>query len=175
MKPGLTFTELIIVVVLVSLFVLLAVNNMFGMLAGSTFKAQAQELVSAMQMAANAAAESDRRYEVIIDIPEQSYTLRHISSFNLTEVLEEEIIIQNDFSENCRVVSVLFDDGDYTNDVRAKFRAGRAGWQNGGKITLLDSNEKEYSVLVNRISRIITLREGDVELLMPKREDEIPF
>lgn len=181
-NPGFTLTELIVVVLIISLFVPLVITNLFGLLARSRFKAQAQELVSTMQMAAHSAAESNRRYEVIIDLVEQSYTLREITSPELSEVLEEEIIVENDFSDNCRVVYVEFDDltntGDADGDVltlKALFRVGHAGWQNGGKIVLLDENEQPYSIVVNRINRIITLEKGDVELLLPKRQDEVPF
>jgi len=174
---GFTLTELIVVVLIVSLFVLLAMMNLSGLLIRNTFKAQTQELVSTMQMAASAAAETERRYEVIIDIAEQSYILRQITSPDLSQVLEEEIIVENDFSDNCRVIYVLFDDLVETDEDHqiAKFRAGHAGWQNGGKIVLLDEDEQPYSVVVNRINRIVTLKEGDVELLMPKRKDEVPF
>ena len=174
---GFTLTELIVVVLIVSLFVLLAMMNLSGLLIRNTFKAQTQELVSTMQMAASAAAETERRYEVIIDIAEQSYTLRQITSPDLSQVLEEEILVENDFSNNCRVIYVLFDDLVETDEDHqiAKFRAGHAGWQNGGKIVLLDKDEQPYSVVVNRINRIVTLKKGDVELLMPKRKDEVPF
>ena len=164
-----TLTELIVVLLIIWLFVLLAVMNLSGLLRRNTFKARVQEFVSTMQMAANAAAESDRRYEVIIDITEQSYVLRQITVPDLTQFLEEEIITNNDFGDNCRVAYVLFDDGDYTNEGRAKFRAGHTGWQYGGKIVLLDEDEHEYSVVVNRLSRVIALKEGDVELLVPVR------
>ena len=174
---GFTLTELVVVVLIVSLFVLMAVMNLSGLLRGSTFKAQVQELVSTMQAAASAAAESDRRYEVIIDLIEQGYTLRQITSPDLSQVLEEEIIVKNDFGENCRIAYVLFDDLKGTDEDHqiAKFRAGHAGWQNGGKIVLLDEDEQPYSVVVNRLNRIITLKKGDVELLMPKTKDEVPF
>ncbi len=172
---GFTLTELIVVVVIISLFVLLVQMRVLGLLGKSAFRAQAQELVSTMQMAASAAAESERRYEVIINPAEQSYMLRQITSPDLSQVLEEEIIVKNDFSDNCRVVYVLFDDGEYIDDGWAKFRAGHSGWQYGGKIVLLDGSEQPYSVVVNRINRIVTLREGDVELLVPKRRDEVPF
>ncbi len=170
-----TLTELIIVMVIISLFILLVPMNLFGLIRKSTFKVQSQEFVSEKQMAANAAAESDRRYEVIIDITEQNYTLREITTADLSQVLEEEIIVKNDFTDNCRLYYVLFDDGDYTDESRAKFRAGHLGWQYGGKIVLLDSDGNEYSVVVNRLSRIITLERGDVELLEPKRNDELFF
>jgi len=170
-----TMTELVVVLAIVSMFVLLAVTNLTGLLTRTTFKAQAQELVSTMQMAASAAAESDRRYEVIIDLTEQSYLLRQITSPDLSEVLEEEIIVANDFGRNCFAAYVEFDDGEFTNEGRAKFRAGHSGWQYGGKIVLLDEDELPYSVVVNRLNRIITLTEGDVGLLVPKSKDEVPF
>ena len=170
-----TFTELVVAVVIVSLFVLLAMTNLGGLLGKNSFNAQVHEFISTMQMAVNAAAESDRRYEVIIDIAEQSYTLRQITTADLTDVLEEEIIVQNDFSDKCRVSYVVFDDLDYTNEGRAKFRAGRSGWQYGGKIVLLGGGEKAYSVIVNRLSGIITLKDGDVEFMLPKSKDELPF
>ncbi len=177
-RRGFTFTELVVVVLIVSLLALLAVTNFSGLLKRSTFRAQANELVSTMQMAASAAAESDRKYEVIIDIAGQSYTLREITSPQLpSDVLEEEIIVKNDFGNNCRVVYVSFDDLVNTDEDHQKafFRAGRAGWQAGGKIVLLDEDERPYSVVVNRLNRIVTLREGDVELLMPRIQDEVPF
>jgi len=175
---GFTLTELIVAIVIISLLALLVQVNLFGLLRKGTFRAQAQELVSAMQMATSAAAESDRRYEVIIDIAEQSYTLRQITSPQLpSDVLEEEIIVKNDFGSNCRVIYVLFDDLVRTDEEHQKafFRAGHAGWQAGGKIVLLDEDEQPYSIVVNRLSRVVALREGDIDLLMPKRQDELPF
>src|SRR3989304_6714716 len=64
---GLTLTELIVVIVIISLFVFLAQVNLFGSLRKNTFRAQVQDLVSTIQMAAVAAAESNRRYELTID------------------------------------------------------------------------------------------------------------
>jgi prepilin-type N-terminal cleavage/methylation domain-containing protein len=177
-RRGFTFTELVVVVLIVSLLALLAVTNFSGLLRRNTFRVQANEFVSTMQMAASAAAESDKRYEVIIDIAQQCYTLRQITSPQLpSDVLEEEIIVKNDFSDNCRVIYVLFDDLVNTDESHQKafFRAGHAGWQAGGKIVLLDEDEQPYSVVVNRLSRIVTLREGDVDLLVPRRQDEVPF
>lgn len=172
---GFTMIELMVVIVVVSMFVLFAQMHLFGLLRKNTFRAQVQELVSTMQMAAGAAAESDRRYEVIIDIPEQSYMLRQITTPDLTQVLEEEIIVEDSFSANCRVVYVQFDDGDFTSEDRAKFRAGHSGWAYGGKIVLLDEKERPYSIVVSRLNRMIALEQGDVELLWPKTKDEVPF
>ena len=172
---GLTITELIIAIVIISLLMMLAQINLLGLLGKSTFKAQIQQLVSTMQMAANAAAESDRRYEVIIDLEEQAFLLRQITTPDLSQVLEEEIIVEDRLSNNCRIVYVEFDDGDFTHEGKAKFRAGRSGWAYGGKIVLLDEKEKPYSVVVNRLNRTITLEEGDVRLMEPKFKDELVF
>ncbi len=176
-KPGFTMAELLAVVLLLSFFVLLAEKNLHGLLTKSTFKAQAHELVSTMQLAASAAAESNRRYEVFIDISEQMYLLRKITTPNLLEILDEEIIEEKYFGDKCRVVYVLFDDLIETNEdfQIASFRAGRTGWQNGGKIVLMDTKENEYSIVVNRLNRIVKLVEGDAELLMPKTKDEMSF
>lgn len=171
--PAFTFTELVIVIVMVSLFVLLAQMRFFGLLERSTFKAQVHDFVSTMQMAGRAAAESNRRYEVIIDLTEQSYLLREITSPDLSQVLEEEIIAQNELGHNCWVAYVEFDDGDYTNQGLAKFRVGHAGWHYGGKIVLMDENEQYYSVVVNRLNRLISLEQGDVGLLVPRAKEEI--
>ncbi len=172
---GFTMIELMVVIVVVSMFALLAQMHLFGLLRKNTFRAQVQEFVSTMQMAASAAAQSDRRYEVIIDISEQVYMLRQITTADLSQVLEEEIIVEDAFSDNCRVAYVMFDDGEFTSEDRAKFRAGHSGWAYGGKIVLLDEKEQPYSIVVNRLNRMITLEQGDVELLQPKNKDDVPF
>ena len=172
---GFTLTELVVVVVIISLVVLIAQVRLFGLLRRSTFKAQVQEFISTMQMAARAAVQSDRRYEVIIDLTEQSYLLREITSPDLSEVLQEEIIIEGNLGKNCWIAYVEFDDGDYTNEGKAKFRAGHAGWQYGGKIVLLDENERPYSVVVERMNRVVKLQQGEAALLVPKAQSEIPF
>jgi prepilin-type N-terminal cleavage/methylation domain-containing protein len=175
---GFTMAELLVVVAIISLFVALAQIHLFGLLRKNTFKAQTQELVSTMQMAVSAAAETGRRYEIIIDITEQSYGLKHITGSEIyvdkPDETPGEIIVQNYLTDNCRFVYVWFDDGIDTN-AKAWFRVGPSGWQNGGKIVLLDEKERPYSIVVNRINRIVVLEEGDLELLEPKPKNELPF
>jgi prepilin-type N-terminal cleavage/methylation domain-containing protein len=172
---GFTFIEFVIVTAIIGLIAMMAQSRLFGLLWKNTFKAQVQELISTMQMAATAASESDRKYEVIVDLGEQSFLLRQITSPDLSEVLDEEIIVENQLSDKCRIVYVQFDDGDYTHEGRAKFRAGHSGWAYGGKIVLIDDSEKLYSIVVNRLNRLITLEEGDVDLLEPKRKEDVLF
>ena len=175
---GFTMAELLVVVAIVSLFAALAQIHLFGLLRKNTFKALTQELVSTMQMAASAAAETGRRYEIIIDITEQSYELKHITGSEIyvdnPDETPGEIIVHNYLTDNCRLVYVWFDDGIDTN-AKAWFRVGPSGWQNGGKIVLLDEKERPYSIVVNRINRIVVLEEGDLELLEPKPKNELPF
>lgn len=172
---GVTLAELVVVIVVVSMFALLTQIPLFGLLRRSTFRAQLEEFVATMRMATTAASESDRRYEVIIDPTEKTFLLRQITTADLSQVLEEEIIVDGYFGDNCHVSYVEFDDGTYTNDQRAKFRAGRSGWQYGGKIVLIDENERPYSVVVNRLNRMVVLQEGDVPLMQPKPKDEMLF
>ena len=175
---GFTMAELLVVVAIISLFVALAQIHLFGLLRKNTFRAQTQELVSTLQMAASAAAETGRRYEIIIDITEQSYGLKHITGSEIyvdnPDETPGEIIVHNYLTDNCRLVYVWFDDGIDTN-AKAWFRVGPSGWQNGGKIVLLDEKEQPYSIVVNRINRIVVLEEGDLELLEPKPKNELPF
>ena len=168
-------TELIIVMVVMSAFVMVVQLNLFGLLEKSKSRAQIQQLVSTMQMAASAAGQSDRRYEVIIDLEQQSYLLREITTPDLSVVLDQEIITQNNLGSNCKVVYVEFDDGQNTGSGKAKFRAGRSGWAYGGKIVIQDEQENTYSIVVNRLNRMIVLCDDNVELLEPKTRDEVIF
>jgi Tfp pilus assembly protein FimT len=167
--------EMILIVSILALFVVMVQTNLFGTLRRSQFRADLQEFVSAMQMAVSGAAESSRRYEMIIDLSEQTYLLRQITSSDLSQVLDEEIILDGQFGANCRVAYVEFDDGTYTNEGKAKFRVGHAGWHYGGKIVFLDESEQSHTVLVSRITPIVELVEGDPALMTPKGKDEVPF
>ena len=173
-RRGFSLVELIVVVSLLGLFILMAQVNLFGALGRRTFKAQVQGFISAMRMAATAAAETGKRYEVIVDISEQAYLLREISSSNLAEVLDEEIIDSGPFGSRCRVSYVEFDDGDYENEGEAKFRVGHAGWNYGGKVVFLDDREQPHTVVINRLNPIVRLVPGDRELMRPKAKDEVP-
>ena len=177
-ERGFTLAELLVVLAVVSLFVLMVQIHLFGLLRKNTFRAQTQELVSTMQMAASAAAETGRRYEVVIDITEQGYELKQLTGSEIyvdrPDETPGEIIVQNNLTENCRLTYVWFDDGIDTN-TKAWFRVGPSGWQNGGKIVLLDEKDQSYTIVVNRINRIVTLEQGELELLEPKSKDDLPF
>ena len=174
-RHGFTLAESMVVIVIVSLLILIAATNLKGVITKNSFKAKSQGLVAALEAASTSAGQSGKRYEVIIDIPQQSYLLREISSSNLADVLEEEIIAEEDFGANCRVSYVLFDDGQFTNEDRAKFRASRAGWQFGGVIVLLDSDEQPWSIVIDRLSNIVRVQPGEAQIIWPRSKDELPF
>jgi len=174
-RHGFTLAESMVVIVIVSLLVVLAAVNLKGAITKNSFKSRVQGLIHAVEAASTSASQSDKRYEVIIDIPQQSWLLREISSPELSEVLEEEIIAQENFGENCRIAYVLFDDGEFTNEDRAKFRAGRAGWQFGGIIVLLDTDEQPWSIVIDRLSHIVGLQSGEAQIVWPRSKDELPF
>jgi len=163
-----TLTVMAILLGLVQLSVL-------GLLRKYTFKGQIHEFISTMQMAISAASESSRRYEVIIDPIEQSYLLREITTPRLDEVLQEEIIVEGLFGDNCRVDYVEFDDGEMAVSDRSKFRAGNGGWHYGGRVVFRDSEGHPYTVVVNRLNRVIELLEGELEIWKPKSEQEMAF
>ena len=170
-----TLAEAMVVIVIVSMLVMIAATNLSGVITKYSFKAKSQGLISALEAAVTSAGQNNKRYEVIIDIPQQNYLLREISSSNLADVLDEEIITQEDFGYNCRISYVLFDDGQYTNEDRAKFRASRAGWQFGGIIVLIDSDGQSWSIVVDRLSNIVRLQEGEAQIVWPRSKDDLPF
>jgi len=174
-SKGFTITEMVVTIVILSFFVILVTMNLSGLLGKSSFESVSNNFVGTLQAAANSASQSDRRYEVTIDLVEQYYIFREITGSNLSEVLEEEIIEESYFSDDCFVDYVVFDDGEYTEESRVKFRTSKSGFQYGGKIVLQDKQGNLYSVLVNRLSRVVKLVKGDVEILTPKRDDEMLY
>jgi hypothetical protein len=48
----------------------------------------------------------------------------------------------------------------------ANFRAGRAGWQRGGRILVTNASGGEYSIMVNRLTGAVTVEKGNVPLLV---------
>ncbi len=174
-EAGITLAELMVTISLIAIFLLLTHFTIFRLIDRHRFKARIQDFVSTLQMATVKAAESPRRYEVIVDLIEQTYLLREITTPHLDEVLEEEIIAQGDFGKDCQVDYIQFDDGELTSEDTAKFRAGHAGWNYGGKIVFVDAQENQFSVVLNRLNHLVELEEGDVELWMPKDPEDMLF
>jgi hypothetical protein len=176
-RVGAVLAEVIMVLFIVAMFTMLAMINLSDVLSKNSFKSRAHDLVKLFQMAATSSGQTGRRYEIIIDFVQSSYTLREITTglVAVEDIKEEEIIQTGQFSDRFQLSYVMFDDGDWTNEAPALFRVGKSGWQYGGKIVVADEDGREYSIVINRLSRMIGLFDGDVGILMPRSEDEMGF
>jgi type II secretory pathway pseudopilin PulG len=172
---GFVLAEIVMVVLIISLLVALVMFNTQSMLGRNVARTQAQYLVDAMNSAGMAAAQSDRRYEVVVDISYNGFLLREISSGNLEDILQEEVIQERLFNKDVRVKYVKYDDmaNDVATEGQARFRAGHAGWQFGGKIVFVDNSGDAYSIVINRLNRTVAIVNGDVDFLQP--QDDVPF
>ena len=181
---ALVLTELIIVIIIIALMAGMVSISFPAILSRKQFESQAKAFISTLKMAQNAAAESNKKYAVSLDFEEQTYTLRQYTKADWEVILDEEpVIFEGYFSEQCYLDYVIFDDGTDTREplegrimVGAWFYATRTGFQNGGNIVLLDSEGNPYSVIVNRLSKVISLLPGeDYEIPMPRETYELPF
>ena len=128
----------------------------------------------------NAAAENDRRYAVVLDFTEQSFVLRECKSLDLETMDTDEAIIQTTyFSEALTLDYVLYDDlddtRDYENMTQARFLAGHSGWQNGGKVVLLDEDGMPWTILIHRFAKPVELFKGDGDIGLPQAAEDGPL
>ena len=157
----------------------------FGAMWGNLrFQQQAEELAGVFQTAYNAAAQSDRRYAVILDFTEQAYVLRQFESLDLTAMDPDEAIIQSGrFNSSLTLDYVQYDDledtRDYDNATEARFLAGHAGWQFGGKVVLRDADGAPWTLVIHRFAKPVELLEGDWDLdvlgMLPRDKKDVPF
>ena len=177
---GFVLIEMLMVVGLIGLMAVVATISFSAMWGNLRFKRQAEELVGIFQMAYNAAAQSDRRYAVILDFTEQAFILREFKSLDLETMDPDEAIIQTTyFSEALTLDYVLYDDlddtRDYENTTQARFLAGHSGWQNGGKVVLLDEDGMPWTIVIHRFARPVELFKGEVDIDPPMDATDVPF
>jgi Tfp pilus assembly protein FimT len=171
-----TLSELLVVVMILGLLASVATMNLTGVFYRHTFKAAVQDFIHTLELAGYAAAESESRYSVVIDMDEGTYLLREILHAQLYDVEDEEIIDHAEFGSNCQVLYVQFDDGEVASaGTLAHFIAGRAGWMYGGKVVVQSEQGETYSVVINRLNKKVKLVEGDVDLLTPRDEESMLF
>ena len=172
---GLVLVEIVIVVVIIGMLASLAIMNISGVFNKSKLDARSQELINILKMASDSAAQTETRYEIVFDFAEQSWTLREML-IDADPLAEQENIIETGYFDDQMALSYIqFDDYEATNEDVAIFRVGKAGFQYGGKIVVLDENGQPYSIVINRLGSIIEFIQGDAELIAPKDKDEIPF
>jgi len=185
-KTGHVLIELVVVIGLIAMMAGIAILS-FGALWGNLrFKRQAEDLVSIFQMAYNGAAQTDRRYAVILDFVEQGYVLREFKSLDLLTMDPEEAILQSGyFTEALRLDYVTYDDLADTRDwdaeevAEAQFSAGKSGWQYGGIIVIRDEEGKPWTIVIHRFAKPAELLEGEWDLeslgMLPQDKKNVPF
>jgi hypothetical protein len=178
-RRALVLVEMLLVLIMIGLMTSLAMLNFSSVFTKAKFEREVNNFLNVLKMAQDGAAESDKRYAVILNFDEQSYTLRQFDSLSLDVIPDEEAIITTGyFTGECYLDWILFDDFEYAIEetaFEARFYAGHSGWQYGGKIVLLDADGNPYSIVINRLSRVITLQPGDVEILEPQYQEDVPF
>jgi len=179
--PGLVLVELLVVIAVISLLTVMAMLSLTNVFARKQFEKEACAIIDVLHKAQSASARTDRRYAVVFDFINDTYILRQFATLDLQTIPESEAILSvGEFSRHCQLDYVLFDDFMDTRDEgenisEARFIAGRGGWQYGGKIVLRDIDGNPYSIVVNRLCGDITLKPGDVEILVPVSKSELPF
>ena len=90
--------EMLIVMGLIGLLLSVSVISLQAVWGNSGFRNQAQELVNLFQMAQEAAAQSDRRYAVILYFTDQMYILREFASTDLETIPDDEFrqLVENE-------------------------------------------------------------------------------
>lgn len=181
---GFVLIEMLMVVGLISLMALVATVSFSAMWGNLRFKQQAEELVGVLQMAYNAATESDRRYAVVLDFTEQAFVLRQFMSLDFQTMHPDDAIIQTRyFNEALTLDYVVYDDledtREYENMTEARFLAGRSGWQYGGIVVLRDDDGMPWTIVIHRVAKPVQLLEGEWDLdslgMLPEYEENVPF
>lgn len=187
-NAGFSLMEMIVVLAVLSLLTTVAMINFGGGVGKSSFKKEAMEIVNILKIAQNGAAQSNRRYAVIFDFLEQTYTLQEVRTLDeladMSLDTEERTLTATQLSNRCRIEFITFDDLLDTRDegaiddqleLKSYFIAGRSGWQNGGKIGLTDIDGNAYSIIVNRMSKSIIFEEGDIDTYFLEPKENLRF
>jgi len=195
-RAAFTLVEMLLVVALVGLMTGVAALSFSALWGNLKFKRQANDLVNILRMAQEAASSGNRRYQVALN------RNPNVQAYLLREYTEETLAYDNDIFENAqhgyyddsmiemrpfdtdsiyldRVDYDYYTEADLANDLDKSdvyhFVAGRAGWQSGGKIVLLDAKGNPWTILVHRFAKPVELVEGDADLYVPVDASQVPF
>jgi prepilin-type N-terminal cleavage/methylation domain-containing protein len=110
-KDGFSLMETIVVLGVLSLLTGIAMVNLVGRASKSSFKKEATELVIALKTAQNAAAQTGRRYVVLLDLVEQTYTMKEVPTldefFLIVDQGEGEAISETHLSDRCMIEYII--------------------------------------------------------------------
>lgn len=179
---GYSFMEMMVVLAIVGMIAATAMFSFIGKASSSSFTNEALEIINVLKTAQNAASQTGRKYAVVFDLDEQTYELRVVHQIEELddefEIDEENVLSKVQLPERCWIDHVVFDDFTDTRVIGGNlvhFLAGRYGWQNGGKIGLLDLEGNPYSIIVNRLSKSIILEEGEIDTFFLEPKTDLPF
>ena len=181
------------VVGLIGLMAMVATLSFGAMWGNLRFKRKAEELVGVFQMAYNAAAESDRRYQVSLDRTHQGYVFREYTETNihydrfifenaLNGLYDNSLIGLKYFGDHAELETVEFDyytESDLAEDMESvdvyHFIVGHSGWLAGGKIILWDSDGMPWTIVIHRFAKPVELFKGEVDIDLPLDAIDVPF
>ncbi len=184
---GFTLVEILLVIGLISLMSGVGMISYSAMWGSLKFKREVRELVNIFQMAQDAAAQSDKRYEIILDSDAQGFVFREFIGFT---VLDDERPLEDDnvdaiqktnFSDAVYLKFVEYD--YYTEEEEVllavekinfyRFVTGRPGWQAGGRIVLLDENDRPWTIVTHRFAKPVELIEGYESIPEPRNREDM--
>ncbi len=174
-RNGFSMAEMIMAMFLLALLSAIALIGFSGFAGGYKFRSTANQIITMFSTSATASSENGRRYGILFDFIDLSYTLYEVNTDNpynmdFTNLLEEDVIDRGYFDNDCQLLYVEFDDGDKIDGGergRTLFVISRAGWDFGGKIVLANYDGDIYSIVVSRLGKTPVMSEGDVELALP--------
>ncbi len=172
---GFTLLETVTVLFIISLVISIALMSYMSAYPRIQFREKVDSLVNVFEMAAVSADQSNKRYAILIDFFDHSYTLYDVNAndpYDRDNLLEEDIITGGTFNKNCELDYVQFDDSDNIIDGgeagTALFVVGHNGWNYGGKIVVSDNDGNIYSIIVTRLGKRVKILKGDIELETPE-------
>ncbi len=172
---GFSMAEMIMAMFLMALFSAIALIGFSGFAGGYKFRSATDQIITMFSTSATASSENGRRYGILFDFIDLSYTLYEVNTDNpysqdFANLLEEDVIDRGYFNNDCQLLYIEFDDGekiDGGEQGRTLFLVSRAGWDFGGKIVLANYDGDIYTIVVSRLGKIPVMSEGDIELALP--------
>jgi Tfp pilus assembly protein FimT len=103
-NAGFTLIEAIVMTVLLGLLTGMVLLNVSGIAFSSRSSMETAELVSTLRQAYGSAIQGGRRFEVRLDLAQQSYLMRTLTPANYGQPPEqEEVIDERQLDDQCRI------------------------------------------------------------------------
>ena len=188
-RNGYTLIEALAVVAVIGLMISIVTISIGLSTRDLKIKKELESFIRVLNMAHTAASESDQRYVVVVNYEEGYYQLRELPSMPIdiltdpdlaAEFLysETEPIIDENFSDDCWLDYVFFDDATDTRELDQTeiwLMAGRNGWANAAMMVFLDPDGNPYTVITSRLVGKAKLVEGEGYLIGPMAKEDVRF